>query len=152
MNVKQIREILKLFEQSSLQSLEVSEGEERICLRRPEVPVVAVTPPPAPVAAPAVPPPPVAAEAPAPESEGPDFNRLIEVKSPVVGVFYEAAEPGGKPFVQTGDRVKQGDVLCLVEVMKQVTEVVAPKDAQVADVCVTNGSVVEFGQTLVKLY
>lgn len=70
----------------------------------------------------------------------------------MVGVFYEAAEPGGKPFVQIGDHVRQGDVLCLVEVMKQVTEVVAPQDAQVADMCVTNGSVVEFGQTLIKLF
>jgi len=83
---------------------------------------------------------------------GPDFNHIIEVKSPVVGVYYEAAEPGGKPFVQPGDSVRQGDVLCLVEVMKQVTEVTAPQDARVADVCVQNGSVVEFGQTLIKLY
>ena len=149
MNVKQIREILRLFEQSSLQSLEVSEGEEHIHLCRPEASVTTVA---VPAAVPAASPLPAVTDAPATAQEGPDFNRLIEVKSPVVGVFYEAAEPGGKPFVQIGDHVRQGDVLCLVEVMKQVTEVVAPQDAQVADVCVTNGSVVEFGQTLNKLF
>jgi len=84
-------------------------------------------------------------------AEGPDFNRIVEVKSPLVGVYYEAPEPGGKPFTQVGDRVRKGDVLCLIEVMKQVTEVTAPQDGQVADICVANGSVVEFGQTLIKL-
>ncbi len=144
MDVKPLREILRLFEKSGLQSLEVRQGEDYVRLSRPEVDRPAQ---PAPVK-----PLPLVEAAPDMPDAGPDFNHIIEVKSPVVGVYYEAAEPGGKPFVQPGDSVRQGDVLCLVEVMKQVTEVTAPQDARVADVCVQNGSVVEFGQTLIKLY
>ena len=147
MNLKQLRDIIQLFEQSSLSMLEVREGEEHVLLRR-SMDDKPAAPAPAPAAANVASAPP----APAKGDPGPDFNRIIEVKSPVVGVYYEAPEPGGKPFVQVGDHVQRGDVLCLVEVMKQVTEVVAPQDGQVADILPSNGSVVEFGQTLIKLY
>jgi len=147
MNIEQIKKIIQLFEESGLFSLEVQEGEERISLQRAaeqqsnvyyvtQAEPAAITPNKAPL---------VAAD------EGVDFNRIIEVTSPVVGVFYEAPEPGGQPYIKVGDRVQRGDVLCLIEVMKQVTEVTAPQNGQVADICVTNGNVVEFGQTLVKL-
>lgn len=149
MNVKQIKEIIRLFEQSSLTSLDVQEGEERIRLQRGglEQPMLTMMQPMQQPAFAPLPVPPTQPE----KDEGPDFNRIIEVKSPVVGVYYEAPEPGGKPFIQVGDKVHKGDVLCLIEVMKQVTEVVAPQDGQVADICLTNGSVVEYDQTLVKL-
>ena len=147
MNIKQLKEIIRLFEESSLTMLEAREGEEYVRLRRggddkpqagPQASAAAV---------------PVAAAVPNTEGDpGPDFNRITEVKSPVVGVYYEAPEPGGKPFVQMGDRVQKGDTLCLVEVMKQVTEVTAPIDGQVANILPANGTVVEFGQTLIKLY
>lgn len=141
MNLEQLKEIIRLFEASSLTALDVRSEGERVRLRRDERGKAA----PAPRADSQ------AAVAPATPDAGLDFNRIIEVKSPVVGIFYEAPEPGGKPFVQVGDQVRKGDVLCLIEVMKQVTEVTAPQDGQVADICLTNGSVVEFGQTLIKL-
>lgn len=149
MNTKQLKEIIRLFEESSLTSLTVREGEDFVRLKRqaekPRKPQKAAAMDT--VAAPAQ-----SAQTAAPESEsGVDFNRVIEVTSPVVGVFYEAQEPGGKPFVKVGDLVQRGDVLCLIEVMKQVTEVTAPQNGQVADICVQNGNVVEYGQTLVKL-
>lgn len=148
MNTKQLREIIRMFENSSLSSLEFREGEEHIKLRRETFNPCIVEAAPM-KAAPVY-------TSPAPEAANQDkaeldFNRITEVNSPVVGVFYEASEPGSKPFVQVGDRVSKGDVLCLVEVMKQITEVTSPIDGQVADICVTNGSVVEFGQTLIKL-
>ena len=144
MNLEQLKEIIRLFEQSSLTGLDIEAEGERYRLRR-EIRAQAQPVAPHKEAAPAQP------EALA-QAEGPDFNRIIEVKSPVVGIFYEAPEPGGKPFVQVGDQVRKGDVLCLIEVMKQVTEVTAPQDGQVADICLANGRVVEFGQTLIKLY
>lgn len=146
MNIKQIKEIIKLFEDSALSELEVNESGESIRLKRKADPVVtqAVSDAPAQPAAPAP-------QVKLPQEEGLDFNRVIEVTSPVVGVFYEAPEPGGVPFVKVGDHVQRGDVLCLIEVMKQVTEVTAPQNGQVADICVINGNVVEYGQTLVKL-
>ena len=147
MNIKQLKDIIKIFEDSSLVELRLSENGEQIVLKKggAAAPLQAAALPPAMAAAPPAPAPEQ------PQAGGVDFNRIIEVTSPVVGVFYEAPEPGGKPFVQVGDLVQRGDVLCLIEVMKQVTEVTAPQDGQVADVCLKNGSVVEFGQTLIKL-
>ncbi len=149
MNVKQLQEIIRLFEDSSLTELEAREGDDYVRMRR------GTGDSPQAAAAPALQATAVPAQRPSAETAkdpGPDFNNIIEVKSPVVGVYYEASEPGGKPFVQVGDRVKKGDTLCLVEVMKQVTEVTAPQDGQVADILPANGTVVEFGQTLIKLF
>ncbi|HSK69582.1 MAG TPA: acetyl-CoA carboxylase biotin carboxyl carrier protein [Candidatus Limnocylindria bacterium] len=150
MNLEHIRELIRAFDESTLSELFYEQDGEKVRLRRQITEARPVAAAPAPAArqgaAPAAPAVPVG-----PDDAGPDFNRLVEVKSPVVGIYYEAPEPGKKPFVRLGDKVKAGDVLCLVEVMKQVTEVTAPQDGQVADVCVTNGSVVEFGQTLIKL-
>ena len=81
-----------------------------------------------------------------------DFNRLKEVKSPLVGIFYAAPSPGAEPFAGVGSRVKKGDVLCVVEAMKLMNEITADADGEVIDVCVQNGQVVEFGQILFKLY
>ena len=81
-----------------------------------------------------------------------DFNNIIEVRSPIVGVFYEAPAPGAEPFVKVGSRVKKGDVLCIVEAMKLMNEVVAEVDGEVVDVCVKNGEIVEYGQVLFKMF
>ena len=83
---------------------------------------------------------------------GVDFNDIIEVKSPLVGVFYASPAPDAEPFVKVGDKVKKGDVLCIVEAMKLMNEITASHDGEIVDVCIQNGSVVEFGQTLFKLY
>ena len=80
-----------------------------------------------------------------------DFNHLTQVKSPLVGVFYAAPAPDAAPFVKVGDTVKKGDVLCIVEAMKLMNEIVAETDGVVVDICAGNGDVVEFGQTLFKL-
>lgn len=148
MNLEQLKEIIRLFEESSLTTLEIEEEGARFRLKRDEMREIAAVQG---GAGTAVQPRPGTQAQPEPTDSGPDFNRITEVKSPVVGIYYEAPEPGAKPFVQVGDRVKKDDVLCLIEVMKQVTEVTAPKDGQVADICLVNGSVVEFGQTLMKL-
>jgi acetyl-CoA carboxylase biotin carboxyl carrier protein len=83
---------------------------------------------------------------------GVDFNDIIEVKSPLVGVFYAAPSPEAEPFVKVGDRIKKGEVLCVVEAMKLMNEITATHDGEIVDICITNGAVVEFGQTLFKLY
>ena len=91
------------------------------------------------------------AVAPAREETNVDFNRVREIKSPMVGVFYAAPAPDAQPFVQVGSKVKKGDVVCIVEAMKLMNEIAAEFDGEVVDVCVHNGDVVEFGQTLFKL-
>ena len=142
MNIKDIKALASVLQQADLTALDYSEGDMHIRLER-NAPKLAVTVPQTlgePV------------NLPAPVEEKNDFNNLSEVKSPMVGVFYAAPEPGGKPFVKVGDRVNKGDVMCIVEAMKLNNEIAADKDGEVVDICVTDGSVVEYGQTLFKVF
>ena len=153
MNLRQIRELVRLLESSSLSVLEIEEADLRVRLEKGQTtgfaqPVPAALPHAVPAALPVE-----TAPAPAPVADGTvDFNRLKEVKSPLVGIFYAAPSPGAEPFAGVGSRVKKGDVLCVVEAMKLMNEITADADGEVIDVCVQNGQVVEFGQILFKLY
>ena len=153
MNLRQIRELVRLLESSSLTVLEIEEADLRVRLEKGQTtgfaqPVPAALPQAVPAALPVE-----TAPASAPVADGTvDFNRLKEVKSPLVGIFYAAPSPGAEPFAGVGSRVKKGDVLCVVEAMKLMNEITADTDGEVIDVCVQNGQVVEFGQILFKLY
>lgn len=81
-----------------------------------------------------------------------DFNRLTEIKSPFVGVFYSAPAKDAKPFVKVGDKIKKGDVLCIIESMKLLNEITAECEGEIVDICVQNGQVVEFSQILFKIF
>lgn len=76
---------------------------------------------------------------------------LEDVLSPMLGVFYSAASPESKPFVQVGDKVKKGDILCIIEAMKLMNEILAESDGEIAKICVENGHIVEFGQVIFKI-
>ena len=142
MNIKQIRELAQIAKQNELTALEVVDGELRIRMERaPSARSDAAEY----VAAAA----PEAAPAPDP---GVDFNDVFEVKSPMVGVFYASPAPDATPFIAVGQKVKKGDVLCIVEAMKLMNEIVADREGTVVDLCARSGDVVEYGQTLVKLY
>ena len=155
MNIKQIKALAQILAQNDLSALEINEGETHIRLERTvaqpaaQAGAVLVAPPmPAAAAQPAQ-------EAPASapvEDPGVDFNNVFEAKSPLVGVFYAAPSPGAEPFVRVGSRVKKGDVLCIVEAMKLMNEIQAERDGEIVDICAHDGDVVEFGQTLFKLY
>jgi len=73
------------------------------------------------------------------------------IRSPIVGTFYCASSPGGKPFVELGDRVKKGQVLCIVEAMKLMNEIESDCDGEVMEILVSNGQPVEYGETLFKM-
>ena len=151
MNIKQIRELAQIVSENGLSAIEIAEGENRVRIERAvaapaPAAVPAVVSMPAPAAAPTAP-----APAPAAEETNVDFNRTREIKSPMVGVFYAAPSPDAKPFVEVGSKVKKGDVVCIVEAMKLMNEISAEFDGEVVDVCVHNGDVVEYGQTLFKL-
>ena len=133
MNIKQIRELAQIVSENGLSAIEIAEGENRVRIERA-------------VAAPTAP-----APAPAAEETNVDFNRTREIKSPMVGVFYAAPSPDAKPFVEVGSKVKKGDIVCIVEAMKLMNEITAEFDGEVVDICVHNGDVVEYGQTLFKL-
>ena len=76
---------------------------------------------------------------------------LKEIIAPIVGTFYASPSPDEKPFVEVGQSVKKGDVVGIIEAMKLMNEITAEEDGEIIDVCATNGSVVEYGQTLFKL-
>jgi acetyl-CoA carboxylase biotin carboxyl carrier protein len=80
-----------------------------------------------------------------------DFNNIREIKSPMVGVFYAAPSPDSPPFAKVGSSIKKGDVLCIIEAMKLMNEIAAETDGQIVDISVSNGDVVEYGQTLFKV-
>lgn len=78
-------------------------------------------------------------------------NDYISVKSPIVGVFYAAPAENADPYVVAGDSVKKGQTLCIVEAMKLMNEITAEEDGVIAEVCVTNGQVVEYGTELFRI-
>ena len=81
-----------------------------------------------------------------------DFNHLTEVKSPLVGVYYAAPSPEAENFVSIGSKVKKGDILCIIETMKLMNEIIAEQDGEIVDICVKNGDIAEFGQVLFKMH
>lgn len=160
----QYEELVKLIDkldQSSLAYFEFTNDNERLLLAK-EVPQVAAPAPvvvtdvtesaaltaPASLAAPAPVAAPEAVEAPAapaPEAAGKD------VPAPMVGVVYLQANPDADPYVQVGDSVKKGQVLCLIEAMKLMNEIVAPQDGVVSAILVENENIVEYGQALFRI-
>ena len=143
MKISDIKALAELVRKNNLSALDVSEGELHIRIENTpaeapaavSVPVVAAEP---------------AAPAPAADSE-PNFSAARMVTSPMVGVFYASPSPDDPPYVKVGQRVKKGDVLCIIEAMKLMNEITAEEDGEIIDVCAANGSVVEYGQTLFKL-
>ena len=143
MNIRQIRELAQIVRENGLSALEISENDSKIRIECARGEVVVAAPAPVQVS-----------EAPAPvvrEEAAVDFNRVHEIKSPMVGVFYTSPSPDTKPFVEIGQRVKKGDVVCIIEAMKLMNELTADQDGEVVDICVSNGDVVEYGQPLFKL-
>ena len=156
MTVDEIKEILELMREHELAEFELQRDGQTLRLRKhsptqwagpmPTVPAAAMHPPAA--AAPAVPAPPQAAgESPVLEPASEDVDLAI-VKSPIVGTFYRAAEPGAPPFVETGQTVRKGQVLCIIEAMKLMNEINAECDGEIVKVYVENGQAVQYGERL----
>ena len=106
--------------------------------------------PAAPAAAPAAPA--VVAEPAAPAAPAPVASGATEVCAPMVGTFYVAPSPGAEPFVHVGSKVKKGETLCILETMKLMNEVVAECDGEIAEICASDGDLVEYGRVLFRIY
>ncbi|MBS3745049.1 MAG: acetyl-CoA carboxylase biotin carboxyl carrier protein [Wenzhouxiangellaceae bacterium] len=142
MDLRKIKKLIELLEESDLAELEIHEGEESVRLSRPG------TAPPAAVA-PAPQPKPDAAPAEQPAESGADELPDGEImRSPMVGTFYDAPNPDSEPFVTEGQRVSRGDTLCLVEAMKMFNQIESEYDGTVAAILVESGQPVEFDQPL----
>lgn len=146
MDIRSIRKLIEIVEQSDIAEIEIKEGEHNIRISRSKEQVV-VSGAPAPMAAPApvaAAPAPAAAEAPAASTEVSGHK----VTSPMVGTFYEAPSPDAAPFVKVGDKVTEGDTLCIIEAMKIMNPIEADKSGTIKQILGNNGEPVEFGQAL----
>ncbi|CDT36463.1 Biotin carboxyl carrier protein of acetyl-CoA carboxylase [Vibrio coralliirubri] len=147
MDIRKIKKLIELVEESGISELEISEGEESVRISRnstaPVAPVqYAAAPAPVAAAAPAAAP--VAVEAAAPA-----VPAGHQVLSPMVGTFYGAPSPDAKPFVKVGQSVTAGETLCIVEAMKMMNQIEADKSGVVTAILVEDGQPVEFDQALV---
>lgn len=153
-DLRYVKKLLEMLDESTVDSMEISsEKGMRIRLSktsaRPAVPY-AVAQPAAPVAVAAAPAP-VPAAAPAAAPAPAAASGATDVKSPMVGTFYGAPEPGAKPYVAVGQQVKQGQVLCIIEAMKIMNEIESEVSGTVVEVCAQDAHPVEFGQVLFRV-
>ncbi len=149
MDIRKVKKLIELLEESGIAELEIKEGEESVRISRmasgppatqtiyavpsmPSAVVTAVAAPPATSAAPAAPP--------------TSVDHLVQ--APMVGTYYSAPAPGAKAFVQMGDDVKVGQVLCTIEAMKMMNQIESDRAGKITSVLVQNGDPVEFGQPL----
>ncbi|HFA5982964.1 TPA: acetyl-CoA carboxylase biotin carboxyl carrier protein [Neisseria gonorrhoeae] len=143
MDLRKLKKLIDLVEESGIAEIEVTEGEEKVRITRTiaaaAAPVYAA---PVPAAAPAVTP----ASAPAAAPAARDLSDAQ--KSPMVGTFYRAPGPNAAAFVEVGQQVKAGDTLCIIEAMKLMNEIEAEKSGTVKEILVENGTPVEFGEPL----
>jgi len=140
MDIRKVKKLIELLEESDIAELEIKEGEESVRISRLSVstqnaaPAATVVP----VASPSVMPPPLPASEP----------RGHHIKSPMVGTYYGAASPSSDPFVVEGQEVKVGDTLCIIEAMKMMNQIESDKSGTVSRILVENGSPVEFDQIM----
>jgi len=145
MQIEKIRALADLMKETDLQELLLEEDGVKIGLKRPQTNTIVNTAIPHPAETQTTIAPPVVAAA--PEQ---DFDSMV-VTSPMVGVFYAAQSAIDAPFVSVGKTVKAGDVLCIIEAMKLMNEIVAEEDGIITEIFLANGQVVEFDQPLFKM-
>jgi len=153
MDIRKVKKLIELLEESGVAEIEISEGEESVRISR--FPTGAAAAPqvvhyaapaahaPAPAAAPAA-----AAAAPSAPAPAPAAKADHSVTAPMVGTFYASPSPGAKAFVDIGSEVNVGDTLCIIEAMKMMNQIESDKAGRVTAVLVKNGEPVEFGQPL----
>ena len=151
MDIRKVKKLIELLEESNIGEIEIKEGEESVRNSRQGTAVapVAYAPPAAPAPAPVAAAP--AAEAPAQESAAPAPATDNAVLSPMVGTFYRAPGPDAAAFVEVGQTVRVGDVLCIVEAMKMMNQIEADRAGTVTAIHVENGQAVEFDQPLISI-
>lgn len=155
MDIRKVKKLIELLEQSDITEIEIREGEESVRISRASAvnapfylpgatlpPAMAAAAPAAPMAAPS-------AESdkadPGAPSDTPEANLL---RSPMVGTFYSSPSPGSRPFIEEGDSVKVGETLCIIEAMKILNQIECEKAGTVRRVLVENGQPVEYNQPL----
>jgi acetyl-CoA carboxylase biotin carboxyl carrier protein len=141
MDIRKIKKLIEIIEESDIAELEIKEGEESIRISRYSAAPAAVSYAPAPVAA---------AGAVNPIGAAPVEEKITghTVKSPMVGTFYRSASPGTKVFVEVGQSVQVGDTLCIIEAMKILNQIESDKSGTITQILIENAEPVEYGQPL----
>lgn len=153
MDIRKVKKLIELLEESGIAEIEIKEGEESVRISRLPTGTVATAVPmmapmaPAAMAAPLAAPAATATAAPAPAIVSSDHT----IQAPMVGTYYSAPAPGAKAFVQIGDQVKVGQVLCIIEAMKMMNQIESDRAGKITSVLVQNGDPVEFGQPLFSI-
>ena len=146
MNIENVKALTEILCANGLTAIEAGEGETRIRIEKETAAAPMQAQPTA-----VLQPNPAISEENA-DADSVDFNHLSEVKSPLVGVYYSAASPESETFVSIGSKVKKGDVLCIIETMKLMNEILVEQDGEIVDICIKNGDIAEFGQVLFKIF
>jgi len=150
MDIRKVKKLIELLEESGVAEIEIHEGEESVRISRQNSTPQMFTPAQMgmpfgmPMAAPEAPPAPVAGAGPA----QPEIPPGHTVNSPMVGTFYRASSPGASAFVEIGSQVNAGDTLCIIEAMKMLNQIEADKAGTIAAILVENAEPVEYGQPL----
>ncbi len=149
MDIRKIKKLIDLIQESDVAEIEIQEGEESVRISRtnnnPQV-MMASQAMPAPAPAPAMPAPTVDVDTPA---ASPASNTNNAVKSPMVGTFYRSSSPESAPFAEVGQTVAEGDVICIIEAMKMFNQIESDKSGVIKAILVENGHPVEFGEPLI---
>ena len=151
MDIRKVKKLIELLDESGIAEIEITEGEESVRISRyPSGGMIAQAPAPY-AAVPATPQAPAAAPAPGQPADHapavPEEDGFL-VSAPMVGTFYASSSPGAAPYVQVGDRVSEGDTLCIIEAMKMMNQIEADVSGVIKSIRVQNGEPVEYGQTL----
>ena len=150
MDIRKVKKLIELLEQSDVSEIEIHEGEESVRISRHGGAAMPYYMPQAMPMQPPGPAPAAAAGSPARASDDDDLDELAGeiVRSPMVGTFYRAPSPGSKPFVEEGHSVKAGDTLCIIEAMKILNQIECEQAGTVKRILVENGQPVEYNQPL----
>lgn len=144
MDIRKVKKLIELLDESGIAEIEITEGEESVRISRYSQNAPQMLAAPAPAAAPSAPAPaPAADAAPAAAEES-----GTPISAPMVGTYYSAPSPGASAYVQVGDRVSEGDTLCIIEAMKMMNQIETDVSGVVKSIRVQNGEPVEYGQTL----
>ncbi|MEX0908696.1 MAG: acetyl-CoA carboxylase biotin carboxyl carrier protein [Gemmatimonadaceae bacterium] len=149
-DLRYVKKLVDMLDASSVDSIEISSDKGmKIRISKAQQQAVVLS---APAAAPVAPAAPAAVPeaAPAPKPETPKED-LLEAKSPMVGTFYAAPEPGGKPYLAVGDRVRKGQIICIIEAMKIMNEIESEFDGVVREIVAQDAHPVEYGQVLFRI-
>jgi acetyl-CoA carboxylase biotin carboxyl carrier protein len=148
MDIRKVKKLIELLEESDVAEIEIHEGEESVRIsRNSSMPMPMTAPAIAPVAVPQQ----AVAAAPIPPTPEADTQEEIQghtVRSPMVGTFYRSPSPGSKPFVEEGRQVAVGDTLCIIEAMKILNQIESDKAGTVRNILVENGQPVEYNEPL----